>query len=38
MSNVSVTRLVPSENKIELSNGMEIFYEKLLLATGGKPR
>jgi programmed cell death 8 (apoptosis-inducing factor) len=37
MSNVSVTRLVPSENKIELSNGMEIFYEKLLLATGGKP-
>lgn len=37
MKNVSVTQLYPKENKLKLSNGMEIFYQKLLLATGGKP-
>ncbi|GJQ13586.1 hypothetical protein GpartN1_g5377.t1 [Galdieria partita] len=37
MTNVSVTQLYPKENKIQLSNGLEIFYNKLLLATGGKP-
>ncbi|EME29272.1 Apoptosis-inducing factor 1, mitochondrial [Galdieria sulphuraria] len=37
LMNVSVTQLYPKENKIKLSNGMEVFYQKLLLATGGKP-
>ena len=35
---VAATRLVPAEQRVELSDGGQLRYEKLLVATGGRPR
>ena len=38
LKGVSVTGVVASDNRVSLSNGGEISYEKLLLATGAAPQ
>lgn len=34
----TVARLVPNQSRIEFSNGGSLAYDRLLLATGGRPR
>lgn len=35
---VAATRLAPAERRVEVSTGEKLRYEKLLIATGGRPR
>ncbi|XP_055354612.1 apoptosis-inducing factor 1, mitochondrial-like isoform X2 [Paramacrobiotus metropolitanus] len=38
LRNMTVTSLDPKSQKVSLKNGWDIYYDRLLLATGGTPR